>query len=256
MSKLEFFQFPYNWDDNYGVLIHSPDTGETACIDGGIAETYQQALDEKDWKLTHIFVTHHHADHTTGVVELKETNNAKVIGPSYVGARPIKGIDESVSDGDRFEFAGVEVQVIHTPGHTMDLICYYIPSEGVIFVGDTLFALGCGKAFEGTPEMIWESLKKLHALPPETLIYCSHEYTQENAGFAIQIDPNNEALKARIEEINRLRADDIPTVPFTLATELATNPFLRADDAGIREQLGMKNAPEVEVFTEIRRRRG
>lgn len=256
MSQLAFYQFPYDWDDNYGVLIHSPETGETACIDGGIAETYQQALDEKGWSLTHILVTHHHADHTSGVMALKEANKATVIGPDYVGGRPIEGIDHKVRDGDRIRFAGVDIEVIHTPGHTMDLINYYIPSEGVIFVGDTLFAMGCGKAFEGTPEMIWESLKKLHALPPETLIYCSHEYTQENAAFAIQIDPDNEALKARIKAVDALRAKDMPTVPFTLATELATNPFMRANDAGIRKQLGMKNAPEVEVFTEIRHRRG
>lgn len=256
MNQLEFFQFPYDWDDNYGVLIHSPETGETACVDGGVAETYQKALDEKGWTLTHIFVTHYHADHTTGVVALKEHNNATVIGPAYVGGSAIKGIDHRVKDGDTFSFAGLEIQVIYTPGHTMDLINYYIPSEGVIFVGDTLFALGCGKAFEGTPEMIWESLKKIHALPPETLIYCSHEYTQENAAFAIQIDPDNKALKSRIQEIDRLRAQDIPTVPFTLATELATNPFLRANDANIRKQLKMERAPEVEVFTEIRHRRG
>ncbi|PID45780.1 MAG: hydroxyacylglutathione hydrolase [Proteobacteria bacterium] len=255
MSQLVFFQFPYDWYDNYGVLIHSPETGETACVDAGIAETYQQALDEKGWHLTHILITHHHADHTSGLLELKTHYDAHVIGPSYVGAQPIKGIDQAVSDGDCFEFAGVTIQVIHTPGHTMDLLNYYIPSEGVIFVGDTLFGLGCGKAFEGTAEMIWESLKKLRALPPETMIYCSHEYTQENMAFALQIDPENTALQARKAEVDRLRANDLPTVPFTLATELATNPFLRADDPAIRKQLGMENAPEVEVFAEIRRRR-
>lgn len=256
MSKFEIHQFPFVWDDNYGVLIHSPETGETACIDCGDAKAYQQALDEKGWDLTHIFVTHHHADHTTGVLELKAQNNATVIGPDYLGANPIKGIDQRVKDGMSFQFAGKEIQVIYTPGHTMDLICYYIPEDGVIFVGDTLFAMGCGKDFEGTPAMIWESLKKIHALPPETLIYCSHEYTQENAAFAIKIDPDNAALKARMIEVDRKRAAGLPTVPFTLATELATNPFLRADDAGIRRQLGMEEASEVEVFTEIRVRRG
>jgi len=233
MSKLEFFQFPYVFDDNYGVLIHSPDTGETACIDCGVAETYQQALDEKGWKLSQIFVTHHHRDHTSGVLALK-----------------------GVKDGDVFQFAGHDVHVLYTPGHTMDLINYYIPSCGVIFVGDTLFAMGCGKAFEGTAPMIWESLKKLHALPPETMVYCSHEYTQENAGFAVTVDPDNEALKARVQEVDRLRAQDIPTVPFSLATELATNPFLRANDPGIRKHLGMEDAPEVDVFSKIRELRG
>jgi len=256
MSALEIFQFPVDIDDNYGVLIHSPETGETACIDCGITETYQEALAEKGWSLSHIFITHHHFDHTNGVLGLKKANNAEVIGPDYVGASKIKGIDRRVRDGERFDFAAHEVQVLYTPGHTMDLICYYIPSMGMIFVGDTLFALGCGKAFEGTAEMIWESLKKLHALPPETLIYCSHEYTQENAAFALSVDPNNAALQARNREIDELRAKDIPTVPFTLATELATNPFLRADDPGIRAQLGMANAEEVEVFAKIRELRG
>lgn len=256
MSTLEIHQFPFTWDDNYGVLIHSPETGETACIDCGVAEAYQEALDEKGWNLTHLFITHHHADHTSGVLALKAATNCQVIGPDYVGGSPIQGIDQRVKDGDTFQFAGHEVQVIYTPGHTMDLINYHFPADKLIFVGDTLFAMGCGKHFEGTPQMIWESLKKLHALPSDTLIYCSHEYTQENAGFAIQIDPDNEALKARIKEIDRLRADDLPTVPFTLATELATNPFLRANDPGIRQQLGMEDAPEVDVFTEIRLRRG
>ena len=256
MSAFEIHQFPFEWDDNYGVLIHSPDTGETSCIDCGDAQAYQAVLDEKGWNLTHIFITHHHADHTTGVLDLKANNSAKVIGPNYEGANPIEGMDQRVSDGETFQFGGKEIRVIYTPGHTMDLICYCIPEDGVVFVGDTLFAMGCGKHFEGTPQMIWESLKKLHALPAETLIYCSHEYTQENAAFAIQMDPHNEALKARMVEIDRLRADDLPTVPFTLATELATNPFMRADDAGVRKQLGMENAPEVDVFTEIRIRRG
>ncbi len=256
MSAFEIHQFPFEWDDNYGVLIHSSDTGETSCIDCGDAVAYQAALDEKGWNLTHIFITHHHADHTTGVLELKANNDATVMGPDYLGANPIEGIDQRLQDDATFQFGGKEVRIIHTPGHTMDLICYYIPEDGVIFVGDTLFAMGCGKHFEGTPQMIWESLKKIHALPPETLIYCSHEYTQENAEFAIQIDPANEALKARMVEIDRLRANDLPTVPFTLATELATNPFMRANDEGIRKQLAMLDAPEADVFTEIRLRRG
>jgi len=256
MSQFEYFQFPYDWDDNYGVLIHSPETGETACIDGGIAETYQQALNEKGWTLTHLLITHHHPDHTTGVMALKEATHCHVIGPDYLGGRPIQGIDQRVKDGESFIFAGKEIQVIHTPGHTMDLVNYYIPEDGVIFVGDALFAMGCGKVFEGTPAMVWESLKKIQALPEETLIYCSHEYTQENAQFAQQVDPTNKALHTRIAEVDRLRAANLPTVPFTLATELATNPFLRANDANIRQQLGMIDAAEVEVFTELRQRRG
>lgn len=256
MAPLEIHQFPYDIDDNYGVLLHSPDTGETACIDCGITQTYMEALDEKGWQLSHLLITHHHFDHVNGVVGLKEKTGCEVTGPDYKAGGAIHGIDHYVKDGDRFEFAGYEVQVLHTPGHTMDLICYYFPALGMIFVGDTLFAMGCGKAFEGTPQMIWESLKKLHALPPETLIYCSHEYTQENVAFALSVDPDNAALQQRSREVDALRAQDIPTVPFTLATELATNPFLRADDAGIRRHLGMVDAAEVDVFVKIRELRG
>ncbi len=256
MTPLEIHQFPYDIDDNYGVLLHAPDTGETACIDCGITQTYFEALAEKGWQLSHLFITHHHFDHVNGVLDLKAETGCEVIGPSYKAAGTIQGIDRYVKDGERFAFAGHEVQVLHTPGHTMDLLCYYLPGPGLIFVGDTLFAMGCGKAFEGTPQMIWESLKKLHALPPDTLIYCSHEYTQENAAFALSVDPENSDLQQRSREVDALRAQDKPTVPFTLATELATNPFLRANDAGIRRQLGMQTAAEVDVFVKIRELRG
>ena len=255
MSKLEIYQFPYEWDDNYGVLLHSPETGETACIDAGVAKTYQAALDEKGWDLTHILVTHHHRDHVTGLVELKEATNSKVIGPDYIGKGNIPAIDQRVRDGDTFTFAGQTVRVIYVPGHTMDLVSYYFEEQGAVFVGDTLFAMGCGKAFEGTAEMVWESLQKLMALPEDTIIYCSHEYTQENAQFAITVDPTNKALQERIEEVDRLRAADIPTVPFTLATELATNPFLRPNDKAMRKHLQMEDATDEEVFVEVRRLR-
>ena len=255
MSKLEVYQFPYVFDDNYGVLLHSPETGETACIDAGVADTYQEALAKTGWDLTHVLVTHHHRDHVSGLVELKENNGCKVIGPDYVGKGKIPAIDQRVKDGDTFTFGGQQVRVIHTPGHTMDLVTYYFEEQGAIFVGDAVFAMGCGKAFEGTAQMIWQSLQKILELPEDTLIYCSHEYTQENGQFAIKVDPNNKALQARIEEVDQLRAKDIPTVPFTLATELATNPFLRPQDVELRKQLGMLDATDEEVFVEVRRLR-
>ncbi|RVU85782.1 hydroxyacylglutathione hydrolase [Leucothrix sargassi] len=255
MSQLEIFQFPYVFDDNYGVLLHSPETGETACIDAGVAETYQEALDAKGWDLTHILVTHHHRDHVSGLVELKENNNCKVIGPDYVGNGKIPAIDQRVRDGETFTFAGQTVRVIHTPGHTMDLVTYYFEEQGIIFVGDALFAMGCGKAFEGTPQMIFKSLQKIASLPPETLIFCSHEYTQENSRFALSVDPTNEALKARIALVDQMREEDQPTVPFTLETELATNPFLRTQDEVMRKHLGMEGASDEAIFVEVRRLR-
>ena len=255
MSKLEVHQFPYVFDDNYGALIHCPETGETACIDAGVAKTYQEALDEKGWNLTHILVTHHHRDHVTGLVELKENTGSKVIGPDYVGKGHIPAIDQRVRDGDTFTFAGQQVRVIHVPGHTMDLVMYYFEEQGTIFVGDTVFAMGCGKAFENTEKMVWQSLQKLLALPDETIIHCSHEYTQENSRFAIKVDPDNEVLQARIVEVDRLRAAGTPTVPFTLAVEKQTNPFLRPNDKKMRKHLGMENATDEDVFVELRRLR-
>ncbi len=252
MSKLEYYQFPY-LEDNYGVLVHSADTNETACIDCGVAETYLQALDHKGWQLTDIFVTHHHGDHIGGLQTLKAATGARVTGPSY--STRVPGIDTLVSDGDRFEFAGHSVQVLHVPSHTMDLVNYYFEDEGVLFVGDALFAMGCGKAFEGTAEMMWDSLQKIIHLPPETVIYCSHEYTEENAGFAIQVEPDNAALQARIREVESMRSRGLPTVPFTLAIEQATNPLIRASDSGLRRQLGLEAASDQAVFCEVRRLR-
>ena len=252
MSDLQFYQFPY-LSDNYGVLVHSPDTDETACIDCGVAATYLEALDYKGWQLTDILVTHHHGDHIGGLQELKQKTGARVTGPSY--STRVPGIDIEVSDGDQFEFAGHSVKVFHVPSHTMDLVNYYFEDQGVLFVGDALFAMGCGKAFEGTPEMMWQSLQKIINLPPATTIYCSHEYTEENAGFAIQVEPDNPALLNRIKEVDATRAKGLPTVPFSLATELETNPLIRASDQALRRNLGMEHASDEAIFVEVRRLR-
>lgn len=254
MPAFEYHQFPY-LSDNYGVLVHSSETGETACVDAGDCDAALQALRDTGWTLSHILVTHHHGDHTAGLSELKKATQAHVIGPAYESA-PIADIDQRVSDGEQFEFAGQSVQVFHTPGHTTDMVNYYLPAESVYFAGDTLFTMGCGKLFEGTPEMMWESLGKVMALPPETTIYCSHEYTLENAEFAITVEPDNTDLQARIARDKALRADNKPTVPSTLAEELATNPFLRPDSPSIRRQLSMESASDLEIFTEVRKRRG
>lgn len=253
MAEFEYHIFPH-LSDNYGVLIHAPDTGETACIDCGDAQFYLDALATKNWTLSEIWVTHHHWDHTDGVVELKEKTGAKVIGPKEQ-SKPIVGLDVLLSEGDEYEFAGQSVELLHTPGHTLDMLNFYLPDEKTIFTGDTLFSLGCGRIFEGTQSMMWESLSKLAELPADTIVYSAHEYTLANAKFALTVDPKNEKLVKRVEEIKKLRAANLPTVPSTIGLELATNPFLRASDADVRKQLDMIEATDAEVFAEIRTRK-
>jgi hydroxyacylglutathione hydrolase len=248
--SLKIHQFPYG-GDNYGVLLHDAASGQTACIDPGDAAATFAALDQTGWTLSHIWITHHHGDHTAGLVEVKSATGAQVIGPKG----KISGIDKYLSQGDSFEFAGQSVDVIETPGHTLDMINFYLAGEKLAFTGDTLFALGCGRVFEGTPPQMWDSLQKLANLPDETVIYCSHEYTAANAAFALSVDPENDALKTRADQITDLRAAGKPTIPTDLALEKATNPFLRPHDPAIRAHLGMQTASDTEVFTEIRARK-
>jgi len=254
MTSLDYKQFPY-LSDNYGVLLHSPSTGETACVDAGEASAVLAALEQTGWSLSELWITHHHGDHTAGLQEVKAATGCRVIGPR-VESTPISAIDERIGEGDAMSFAGVDVNILHTPGHTLDMLNYYLPTEGVLFAGDTLFTLGCGKLFEGSAAQMWESLNKLMVLPPATTLYCSHEYTLENGEFAISVDPDNVDLQSRLATAKANRAQDKPTVPSTIGEELRTNPFLRASDAGIRQHLGMDAASDLDVFTELRKLRG
>ena len=247
---LAIFQFPC-LSDNYGVLIHDEASGRTASIDAPDAATVTAALAQTGWNLTEILTTHHHPDHTDGNLALKEATGCTIIGPSYEAAR-IPGIDRELTEGDVYDFAGHPVHVIWTPGHTLGHIAFYLPEDGVAFAGDTMFALGCGRVFEGTLLQMWESLQKLAALPDETIVYCGHEYTESNLRFALTIDPTNAALIARGEEIKKLRAAGKPTVPTTIAAEKATNPYLRAGDPAVRQTMDMPSAPASEVFAAIR----
>lgn len=253
MSNLQFHQFPC-LSDNYGVLVHDPVSGETASIDAPDAEAVREALSEKGWVLSHILVTHHHWDHTQGIEALKTETGCRVVGPSKEADR-INLLDEAVDDGDRFEFGGETVEVISTPGHTLGMVNFHFPESKVVFTGDTLFALGCGRVFEGDMAMMWHSLSKLKKLPPETAVYCGHEYTEANARFSLTVDPENAALNARAGEIASLRAEGKPTLPTQIGLELDTNPFLRADNPMIRKHLGMETATDAEVFAEIRSRK-
>ena len=253
MSTFQFHQFLYG-SDNYGVLMHDPETGQTAAIDAGDLDSYQAALEQTGWTLSHILVTHHHGDHTEGLAMLAAQTGATVYGPA--GDKPgHEAIENSLVNGDKLTFAGTSVEVIATPGHTLDMLNYYLPEQSVCFTGDTLFALGCGRVFEGTAEMMWNSLSKLMVLPADTVLYSSHEYTAANARFAVTIDPDNEALAARVKAVEALRSDNQPTVPSLLSEELATNPFLRAADKAVRVHLGMSEAADGAVFAEIRARK-
>lgn len=257
MSELEFHQVAFESARagiNYLVFIHSPKTGETACVDAGDAGTIKTALADKGWTLTHLWITHHHVDHVEGLEEVKAATGCKVIGPKNQ-SEPIAGLDVLVEEGDSFDFGGQKVEILQTPGHTLDMVNYYIPSAKTVFTGDTLFSIGCGRVFEGTPEMMWNSLSKLAALPADTTVYSSHEYTEGSAKFALTVDPDNTALQTRARRVFALRAEGKPTVPSMMSEELATNPFLRAGDPAIRAHLGMQGATDAEVFAEIRKRK-
>jgi hydroxyacylglutathione hydrolase len=253
MSQLAIHQFPC-LKDNYGVLIHNERTGETASIDAPDAEAVMRALGEKGWQLTHILATHHHADHTAGNLELKRKTNCTVIGPKAEAAR-IPALDRPVQEGDTVLFGGETVRVLDTPGHTIGHVSYWIPERRVAFVGDTLFAMGCGRVLEGNHEMMWASLKKLKDLPRDTEFYCGHEYTLANAKFGLTIEPENAALAKRAREVEELRAQGKPTLPTRLSLELDTNVFLRPHSSAIRIHLGMPAAADWRVFGEMRERK-
>jgi hydroxyacylglutathione hydrolase len=238
--------------DNYGFLAHDPGTGETAAIDTPDPDAYLGEAQRAGWRITQIWNTHHHPDHAGGNEVLKAATGARVIGPGKDRAR-IPAIDHGVVEGDVATLGRKTARVLETPGHTRGHIVYVFDQEGVAFVGDTLFALGCGRLFEGSPEVMWPSLQKLLALPDETRLYCAHEYTQANARFALTIEPGNAALKARAAEIDAARAAGRPTVPTTLGLEKATSPFLRPHSAEIRTRLGLEQASDVDVFGAVRR---
>ena len=250
MKPIEIHQFPC-LADNYGYLVHDRPGHVTAAIDTPDAAAILAALDERGWTLTHILNTHHHADHAGGNLELKRRTGCKIVGPRADAAR-IPGIDVEVGDGDTFELGLHRVEVFDTPGHTRGHIVYFFPADEAAFVGDTLFSLGCGRLFEGTPAQMWSSLSKIMSWPERTRLYCAHEYTQSNGRFAVTVEPGNRALADRVAEVARLRDAGEPTVPSTLALEKATNPFLRPASRNLRETIGLVGASDVEVFAKTR----
>lgn len=217
-------------DDNYAYLIHSED-GTTAIVDPGEAAPVIQAIEERGLSLDYIINTHHHWDHVNGNPKLKEKYNAQIVAPARDAGRIKGGVDIALNDGDHFDLGTDRAEIIATPGHTLDGVCYYFKESKALFTGDTLFSMGCGRLFEGTPADMFQSFQKLQALPNEAQVYCGHEYTRANAGFCLTQDKHNEALKSRITEVKALREQGKPTIPTTLGLEKKTNVFMKAKSA-------------------------
>jgi hydroxyacylglutathione hydrolase len=238
--------------DNYGYLLHDAATGDTAVVDPSEAAPVLAVLEAEGWKLGHILNTHHHPDHIGGNAELKAATGARIAAPQ-ADLHRIPDVDVPLAEGDRYTVGSSEARVFAVPGHTSGHIAFWFEADQALFSGDTLFSLGCGRLFEGTPEDMWRSLGKLRALPDATRVYCGHEYTQSNARFALTVEPENAALKARATEIAELRAAGRPTIPTLLGVEKATNPFLRADFAAVQEAMGLAGRSATDTFAAIRR---
>jgi len=240
--------------DNYAYLIHDSASGLCAIVDPSEPAPVKRALAERGFKLTHILNTHHHLDHTGGNIPLKEEFGAEVVGPAKDRER-IPGIDTGVDESTGWTFGAHRVRVLEIPAHTRAHIAFAFEDENAVFTGDTLFAMGCGRLFEGTPDMMWSSLSKLMQLDDKTRVYCGHEYTLNNGRFALTLEPGNSELTTRMKAVEAIRAKNMPTVPTTIGLEKKTNPFLRPQSAEIRKTLGMEAAGDVDVFAEMRRRK-
>ena len=240
--------------DNFGYLIHDPASGATASIDAPEAAPVIKALQREGWHLTDILVTHHHADHVGGIAELKQKYDCRVVAPHDKTAA-IPEVDERVKQGDTVKIGTLTARVLETPGHTLDHISYVFDDERALFAADTLFSIGCGRVFEGTYPMMWESLLKLRALPDDMRLYCGHEYTASNVKFAQGIEPNNPALQARAKEVDALRVANKPTIPVSLGEEKKANVFLRADAPEVAAAVGLTGKDAADVFGELRERK-
>ncbi|MEQ8735836.1 MAG: hydroxyacylglutathione hydrolase [Rhodospirillaceae bacterium] len=250
---LDIHQIPV-LNDNYVYLIRNQNSGKVGVVDPAVATPVLKQADDLGWVITHIFNTHHHGDHTGANLEIKSKTNCTIVGPGHDKDR-IPGIDIEVNDTDTFAFGDSVAQIFFVPGHTRGHIAYWFEDSDALFCGDTLFSVGCGRVFEGTMDQMWSSLSRLRALPPQTRVYCAHEYTQSNIKFAVSVDPDNAALRAREAEVKTKRDKGQPTVPSLLGNEVAVNPFLRADQADLQQAIGMVGASPVDVFTEVRQRK-
>ncbi len=241
-------------EDNYIYLIHDEVSGETAVVDPAMSKPVLDVLDEKGWRLTYVLNTHHHWDHVEGNLEIKQRTACKVVAAQSDRER-VPGIDLGVNEGDAIFLGEHKLQVIATPGHTSGHVVYYSADNLALFCGDTLFVMGCGRLFDGTAEQMYQSLQTIKALPPETRVYCAHEYTEANGRFALSIEPDNKQLQDKMLTVRQLRAEQKPTVPSTIEQERATNPFFRVDSLSVQQTLGLLGENPVRVFTELRKRK-
>lgn len=253
MHPFKFHQFICR-SDNYGVLLHDANSGSTAAIDAPDATAIEAELDRLGWTLTDIFTTHHHIDHVEGNLALKQRYGCQLTGPRTEAGK-IPGIDHQLAAGDTLTWVGADIQILDCPGHTLGHIAYVMPSQNAVFAGDTLFSLGCGRVFEGSLAQMYQSVRQFKMLAPHLRLYCGHEYTKSNARFALSVEPENMALQKRAAEVDALLAEGKMTCPSTLSLELATNPFLRTESEEIRRNIGLPDAPDEEVFAELRRRK-
>jgi hydroxyacylglutathione hydrolase len=248
---MEIVQLPV-LDDNYIYLVHDPDSGETAVVDPALAQPVLETLKNKSWQLKYILNTHQHWDHVGGNLEIKAATGCQIIA-SDADRNRIPGLDIAVTEGDFIALGRHQAGIIFTPGHTSGHIAYHFADDELLFCGDTLFVMGCGRLFEGSAEQLWHSLQKLKRLPGATRIYCTHEYTQANGRFALTLEPENQALQVKMADVDQLRAKQHPTVPSTIAEELATNPFFRENNLSIQQTIKMRGRKPIDVFTEIRK---
>jgi len=237
--------------DNYSYLIRDKKTNLVGVVDPSEFGPIDSEIQKTYKKLDFILNTHHHHDHVGGNADLKKKYSSKIICSSYDEKR-VPGVDIKKSDGDQFSLGETNFKVIYIPGHTLGHIAFYSQKTNVVFTGDTLFSLGCGRIFEGTFEQMFESLEKIKNLPKNTMIYCGHEYTKKNGQFCMSIDRENEKLQSRIKDIDNKAQKNLPTIPITLGEELETNIFFRCEDKKIKNKLKMNNASKLEVFTKLR----